>query len=251
MTRHSILIGGSVLRTAATLALAASVAACSLTPEKGPDPRDLKIAELESRVQQLEGVLKGEGLAELNRQVAQLQAEQRRLVGSLEEQQFALEGSRKQARDQYTDLDARVQRIEQAAAAVPSPAAVEPDEAEYQAAFELIKAGRYDEAQKALQAFLAAHPASALSDSATYWLGEVHYVKKAWWPAHTAFNKVATTPGAAKAADALLKRGYVEYELKRYESARKTWQDVVKRYPGTPVAADAAERLKKLKAEGR
>ena len=40
MTRHSILIGGSVLRTAATLALAASVAACSLTPEKGPDPRD-------------------------------------------------------------------------------------------------------------------------------------------------------------------------------------------------------------------
>lgn len=228
------------------------LSACSLAAAREPDPRDVKIAELEQRVLRLEGVLQGEGLAELNRQVEQLQAEVRRLRGSLEEQQFALEGLRKQQREQYTDLDKRLQALEQGqAAGTPAAAGAAPDEAAYQAAFDLMKAGKYDEAQKALEGFLATYPASGLTENAQYWLAEVYYVKKAWWPALGAFNKVLAIPDGRKAPDALLKRGYVEYELQRYATCRATLESVVKRYPGTPAAKDAAERLKRLKAEGR
>lgn len=227
----------------------ALLAGCSLAPEKGPDPRDARIAELEARTAQLEGVLQGQGLAELNRQVEQLQAEVRRLRGSLEEQQFAVEGQRKQQRDQYADLDTRLQALEKAGAAAATPA-VPPDEAAYRAAFDLMKAGNYDDAQKALEAFLATWPASTLAENAQYWLGEVYFLKKAWWPAHGAFNKVLAYRDGRKAPDALVKRGYVEYELKRYQSARKTLESVLARYPDTQAARDARERLKRMKAEG-
>lgn len=241
------------MRPVVLLLIATALGGCSLaaTQPQEPDPRDQKIAVLEERVTRLEGVLQGQGLAELNRQVEQLQAEVRKLRGSLDEQQFALEGQRKQQRDQYTDLDRRLQALEQSGGAgAAQSTAVSPDEAAYQAAFDQMKAGHYDEAQQSLEGFLAKYPTSPLVENAQYWLGEVYYVKKSWWPALGAFNKVLAIPDARKAPDALLKRAYVEYELKRYSTCRASLESVIKRFPGTQAARDASERLKRLKAEG-
>ena len=65
------------------------------------------------------------------------------------------------------------------------------------------------------------------------------------------FTKVVNAANNPKAPDALLKIGYVHYELGAYDKARKTLTDVQERYAGTGVAKLAAVRLDKMKKEGR
>ena len=58
-------------------------------------------------------------------------------------------------------------------------------------------------------------------------------------------------PSARKRPDALLKAGYCQYELKRYAAARATLTRLTQEFPDTPLAAEAAERLARMKTEGR
>jgi tol-pal system protein YbgF len=210
-------------------------------------------AELEERVAQLERLAANQGLMELGRQLDALQAELRALRGSVEELQFALNGAKEQQRAQYLDLDQRLQAVEERAAklAVTAAAAAPDPAADYQAAFDLLKAGKYGEAKSGFEAFLVSHPSHDLASNAQYWLGEVSYVERDYEAALKAFNKVLSDyPQARKAPDALLKTGYCQYELKRYGQARATLLKVTDQFPGVPAARDAAERLARMAAEG-
>lgn len=210
-------------------------------------------AELEQRLERLERMADNPALLELARQIEVLGGELRSLRGDLEQLQFALEGAKEQQRAQYLDLDQRLQAVEVRASelAAATAAAMDP-EAEYQAAFDFLKAGRYDEARQGFEAFLVAHSQHELAANAQYWLGEVAYVEREYEEALAAFGKVLEGyPGARKAPDALLKSGYCHYELKRFERARAALKRVVAEYPGTPAAADAAQRLARMDASGQ
>jgi tol-pal system protein YbgF len=211
-------------------------------------------AELEARVAQLERLADNQGLIELARQLDALQAEVRALRGSVEELQFALNGAKEQQRAQYLDLDQRLQAVEEGAARLAATAAAAGSDptAQYQAAFDLLKAGKYDEARAGFEGFLSSHPAHELAANAQYWLGEVSYVERDYDAALESFRKVLSNyPQARKAPDALLKTGYCQYELKRYAPARATLIKVTDDYPDTAAARDAAERLSRMAAEGR
>jgi tol-pal system protein YbgF len=210
-------------------------------------------AELEERVAQLERQADNQGLVELARQLDALQGEVRALRGSVEQLEYALNGAKDQQKAQYLDLDKRLQALEEgasrlaatAAAALPDPAA------EYQAAFDLLKSGKYDQARAAFESFLLAHPTHELASNAQYWLGEVSYVERDYESALKAFGKVLSDyPQARKAPDALLKTGYCQYELKRYPQARSTLARVGDQFPDSPAARDAAERLARMTSEG-
>ena len=54
-----------------------------------------------------------------------------------------------------------------------------------------------------------------------------------------------------KAPDALLKVGYCEYEMKKWDQAEATLNQVVQKYPDTTVARLAQGRLRALKLEAR
>lgn len=211
-------------------------------------------AELEERLTRLEQVVESQALMEIASQLAALDAEVRALRGGLEELQFALDGARQQQRDQYLDLDARLQAAEAGAQRLAQAAAAAgPDpQGEYQAAYELLKVGRYDEARQGLEAFLALHAGHELAENAQYWLGEVHYVERSYEAALTAFEQVLTSfPQGRKVPDALLKIGYCQYELKRYAAARAALGRVIGDFPGATAARDAAQRLERMAAEGR
>ena len=49
----------------------------------------------------------------------------------------------------------------------------------------------------------------------------------------------------------MLKVGYCYYELADWAKARETLNQVVTRFPSTPVARSAEQRLAKMKKEGR
>ena len=106
--------------------------------------------------------------------------------------QHQLEQSNSRQKDLYLDVDQRLQRVEQATVSstdlsvleggsldpVQLPVPGGTDRANYQAAFELLKQGRYDQAAIALQQFMVAFPDSELSDNAQYWLAETYYVSQ-------------------------------------------------------------------------
>ncbi|MGQ0383613.1 MAG: tol-pal system protein YbgF [Gammaproteobacteria bacterium] len=230
------------------LALIAATAAAQAAAQS----RGERIESLEARVQAVERQLESQALVEMARQLEAQDAEFRRLRGEVERLQHELERSRGQQRDQYVDLDARLRAAEAALAAAQAGVTAAGPEAEYQAAFSLLKDGRYPEASAALGDFVAQHRDHELASNALYWLGEAHYVQRDFAAALAAFDGVLKDyPGARKTPDALLKAGYCQYELKRYAAARAALSRLAQEFPGTPAAAEAATRLERMKSEGR
>jgi len=218
---------------------------------------------LESKMATVERQLDNQGLLEMSRQIEALTAELRRMRGDLDQLQRDIEQARAQQRDQYVDLDARLKAAETALTA--AQASVVPDglggpggpgglggpEAEYQAAFNLLKDGKYDEAAAALREFLARNPQHELAPNAMYWLGEAHYVRRDYPAALAAFEGLLQDyPGNRKTPDALLKVGYCQAELDRPGPARTALNRVVQEFPDTQAAAEAQARLARMGGAG-
>jgi tol-pal system protein YbgF len=116
---------------------------------------------------------------------------------------------------------------------------------------DLLKDGKYPGRQR-LQAVPDDVPTSALADNAQYWLGEAHYVTKAYPDALRDFRTVLEKyPDSRKTPDALLKIGFCNYELKNWAEARSSLSQVVQRFGDTTAARLASQRLAKMDGEGR
>ena len=233
-----------------------------------PDRRAVKVAAKQPTDASLR-----DNMLDLMQQLESLQRDVRDLRNTVELQGHELEQLKSRQGTLYDDLDRRLRDAERRgtpAAAVPTPGAtatVAPtptpggtpaartttpqQQQDYDAAFGLMKQGLYEKAIKAFRDFVAKYPDSGLADNAQYWIAEGNYVLRNYKLALEEFTKVLKDPQAAKAPDALLKIGYVQYELGAYDKARKALTDVQERYPGTTVAKLAATRLEKMKKEGR
>jgi tol-pal system protein YbgF len=124
------------------------------------------------------------------------------------------------------------------------------DQDNYQAAFDLIQARRYQDAGAAFGNFLQAFPNSPLADNAQYWLAETYYVQRQFAEALPEFQKVVDQyPQSAKIPDALLKVGYCNFELRQWDRARTALEQVARQYPDTTAARLAAQRLERITQE--
>lgn len=142
--------------------------------------------------------------------------------------------------------------IETAVAAVPRASIApqgptidnEASEAAYHDAFNLLKAGEYDESIAAFTDFLTQFPDSQYADNAQYWLGETYYVKRDFEPALVEYRKlIETYPASKKRSHAMLKIGYSYHELGQLDQARAVLEDLRNRYAGTTAARLAEERI--------
>lgn len=121
----------------------------------------------------------------------------------------------------------------------------------YQRAFDMMKAGRYDDSIAAFRGFLARYPDGEYSANAQYWLGEASYVLRRFDDAETEFGKVLQFfPDSAKAPDALLKLGFAQYELQEWDKASQTLSRVVQQYPKSTARQLAESRLQRMRMEG-
>ncbi len=136
------------------------------------------------------------------------------------------------------------------AANAPPPPLAADAEASYDAAFDALKTGKYDDAIAQFNDFLVTYPESSRADSAQYWLGEAYYVNKQYDPAITEYQKlIAAYPDSQKVSQAMLKTGFCEAELGNREKARATLEEVKQRFPGTTSARMAEDRLQRLRLE--
>lgn len=250
-----------VLRISAVL-IAATLGGCVTTPPE-QDPTVQKLTELEGRLLRIERVLTNQSLLEMSQRLEAAQNETRTLRGQLEELQHNAQRAQEQQRELYSDLDRRLQAIEGGGAAGPGAAGalnstgnVLPvpqgnDRANYQAAFDLLKDGKYSAAIAGFKQYLTTFPQSALADNAQYWLGEAYYVSKDYSQALRAFRTVIEKyPESRKIPDALLKVGYCNYELKNFNDAKTALNQVVQQFPETTAARLASQRLARMESEG-
>jgi tol-pal system protein YbgF len=205
-----------------------------------------------------------EALTDLLQQLETLQAEMRNLRGQVEVQANEIERLKVRQRELLADIDRRVSELERRGTAAPSPicrpvasgsaasASSAQEQQDYDAAFNLMKQGFYERAAKGFRDFLAKYPQSALRDNARYWLGEAYYVARNYRQSLEEFGKLMSDhPKSPKLPDAMLKTGYCYYELGEWAKARANLNQVIARYPGTPAAKSAEQRLAKMKKEKR
>lgn len=246
------------------LAPALALGGCTLLEPRGEDPVLVKLNELEHRMAAIERVVQNQSLVNLTQQVSAMERRDDEMQGHVESLEHDSETTADRQRQLYADLDARIQELEASLRAVTPnvmdggtlspgqlPVPDGSDRDNYQAAFELLKEQRYEPAAMAFQQFLIAYPDSELADNAQYWLAESHYVTQMFDKALDEFEVVITKfPRSRKVPDALLKKGYCNYEIKQWDAARTSLERVQADYPETTAARLAAQRLERMDEEG-
>ncbi|MBS0214130.1 MAG: tol-pal system protein YbgF [Proteobacteria bacterium] len=174
-------------------------------------------------------------------QINALKEEVRNLRGQVEELQQQLNQQKEAGRNQYLDIDGRLNRLEGgnkpaggndagapaqpetgAPAEAPPAASNGNDRADYAAAFKALKAGDYVKSSRGFKAFIDRWPKSTLIPNARYWLGESYYATGNYEMAATQFKQVVDTyPTHPKAADAALKLRMSQQALKQPTPQKK------------------------------
>ena len=241
-------------------------------------PANAQRASLADRVAVLEqGAANNQANVDLLNQVTQLKSEVQALRAQIEDLQQAGEQGKQASRAQYLDLDGRLNRLEGGGApaatrpagsppagpATTPPPAVsvrEPapaihgdagtlakgadERGAYDAAFDALKAGQYEQSAQRFQAFLVRFPSGVYAPNALYWLGESHYVTQNYQLALQQFQALLERyPTHDKTPGAMLKVGLAQIGLKQLDAAERTLAAVVSSYPGTDAARTAADRL--------
>lgn len=242
-----------------------------------------RVTQLEQQAQN-----KDQGGVGMVNQMQQLQAQVQQLQGQVEELQHQVQTLEDKNKAQYSDLDARLGRLEgggagaapaggnpqaqagkpaaaasaaaagnasasQPATAASSAGAGDPAAAQaaYDVAFKSIRAGNYVEASREFRSFIQQYPNHALVPNAWYWLGESYYATTNYKVALESFQQLLSQfPQSDKAPDALLKVGYSQLELKQAAEAKTTLSQVTSKYPGSKAASLAQERLQRLQQSG-
>lgn len=234
----------------AALALLAAPARAGLFDDEQARARIEQIAnEHTARLDKLEAATRGQ--LELAAQIETLRAEIARLRGQIEVLGFEVEQSQKRQKDFYVDLDNRLRKLENPPApARPEPAKIDPvaEARDYEAALNLFKGGKYKEAVAAFEAFVKAYPGGSFVPSAFYWSGQSLYQLRDCHKATEVFHSVsATWPEDPKASDAMLGMAICQIEANDHKNARLTLDALIAKYPASPAAATARERLKRLR----
>jgi tol-pal system protein YbgF len=104
--------------------------------------------------------------------------------------------------------------------------------ADYDQAYRLVTAGRYDVAETAFRQFIQAYPNDALAPDAQYWLGESLYAHGNYAGAAEEFKTgYQKYPKSRRAPDSLLKLGLSMAGLDYREEACKMYALALKQYP--------------------
>lgn len=256
----------SILPAVTLLAFGVLAAGCVVPPEE--DPVLIKLDELDRRVDSIERVVSNQSLLQLAADLETLSREVRELRGDTEALQHEVERAAVRQRDQYLDLDQRLQSLERrtrtggevpetVAGVEPAPAAGGPapsgdQRASYQSALELLRQGRYERAEAAFSQYLADFPDGELADNAQYWLAETHYVNREFEQALAGFRRVLEEyPNSRKTPDAMLKAGFCQHELGQVDEAVDTLETVIAQYPDSTASRLANQRLDRIRAEAR
>lgn len=189
-------------------------------------------------------------LLDLQNQIETMRQELAQSRGRNEQLVRDVSDMQQRQRDVQTGLDERLRKFEPARVSVDGVEfQAEPAEKkDFDAAMDVFRGGKFDQAQVSLSNFLQRYPKSGYGPSALFWLGNAEYANKDYKNALTHFRQMlGASPNHTRAPEAMLAVSNVQLELKDVKGARKTLQDLMAAYPNTDTANVAKDRLSKLK----
>ncbi len=134
---------------------------------------------------------------------------------------------------------------------VQAPAAAEPADVSprraYDVALATYRAGDYQGAIAAFDAFVKRHPRDALAPNAQYWIGDAWFNLRDFRAAAAAQQAlISGYPDSAKVPDAMLNLSSAQFALGESAASRKTLEEVVAKYPQSDAAEKARQRLARM-----
>jgi tol-pal system protein YbgF len=112
-------------------------------------------------------------------------------------------------------------------------------------------ANKNDLASQEFTQYLQVYGNTDMAGNAQFYLGEIAYRQGNFTGAVQAYNKVLDQyPGGNKTAAAQLKKGYALLELGQRDAGVQELRSLISRYPKSPEALQARDRLTKLGAAG-
>jgi tol-pal system protein YbgF len=114
----------------------------------------------------------------------------------------------------------------------------------YSQAYADYARGNFDLAIQGFGEYLRHYADTDFSDNAQYWIGECHYGKQRYEDAIEAWNNLLRDfPSSDKLPDARVKKGMALERLGRRSQALLEYRYVVERYPNSPAARIARDKL--------
>jgi tol-pal system protein YbgF len=114
----------------------------------------------------------------------------------------------------------------------------------YSQAYADYARGNYDLAIQGFSEYIKLFPSTDFTDNAQYWVGEALYGKKEFAEAIEAWNTLFREyPSSDKLPDARAKKGMALERLGRRSQALVEYRYVIDRFPNSPAARIARERL--------
>jgi tol-pal system protein YbgF len=186
----------------------------------------------------------------LRNEIQRLRGEKEELTQELRKQQSASQALSQGIDERLKNIDERLKKFE--------PVKVKLDNQEfladpaeirsYEAALATFRKGEFAVASEGFIDFIKRYPTSGYSVMSLFWLGNSQYANREYKDAIKNFNNLlAKDSDHARAPDAMLSVANCQLEMKDVKSARKTLDDLMKKYPQSESAAAAKERLSKLK----
>ena len=248
-----------------------SIAADESTPKMGDLQKSMQAQD--SRLSRLESQLQNQGLLNLLNQVESLKAEVARLRGGQEEQAYQQTTADKRVKDLFADLDDRVKELEnrpvstattspntvrlQSAQALttpvstpasPPPTNVEGEPRAYEAAHNLVKAGRYKEAVLAFQNFAKTYSGSTLVPNAHYWTGFSYVGMSDFENAAASYQHlIQEFPNSPKTPDAMLSLARAQVQMNNQAGAIDTLDKLIVKFPYSRATDNGKKLLSTLK----
>ena len=255
-----------VIRRIPFVLLALALAGPAWAANKDMERLQIQVADLQRQLYDLVRMAE-ENQAEirrLNQGLADQNDLLKRQLESRRVQDENLQSSLRDITDRLSELGERVQALAAAPQAAPPVAGVPaspeagppgalpeafpsgpPPRELYSQSYADYARGNYD---LAIQGFTQyqRHPAAAadLVDNAQYWIGESYYGKKAYGEAIAAWDALFRDyPSSDKLPDGRVKKGMALEKMGRRRDALREYRVVIDRYPNSPAARIARDRL--------
>ena len=222
----------------------------------------LKEIELETRIVNLEAVIKSGSLNDMLNQIELLKQDVSKLRGDMETLRHLNATVEQRQKDLYQDLDGRLRRIEEksTAGSLPTPNKVAEtppmpeikapsDQEVYDQANALLDGLKNKEAFQAFTDFIKQFPNSVLLPDAKFGLANAQFNLKNYKATIGTYQKLLDQhPDFAKNPEALLGLANAQIQLALIPEAKKSLKDLIKKYPKSDVIQNAQKRLKVLES---
>jgi tol-pal system protein YbgF len=167
-------------------------------------------------------------------------------LSQLDERVGAMASTIGESDSRFANLTAVMEEINRRAAATDTTGAVLGKDLLDAAEADLTR-GNYDLAEEGFVQFLRRYPASTLADDAQYGLAECYYGRQRYVEAVYEYRRlVRIYPDGNKVPAALLRLGLAQQNLDNLSETKKQWELLIEKYPDSPEAAIAKDRLKNL-----